>query len=503
MVLIFGLQAFASPETQMNTWKSLVDNGQSKENERPKSVQSYIQAAQLYEQAANYAQQNRLPDRCFEMALCRQTAAEVLANSIARANADCDKLMPLIGREKANNTLDPELEVWVLNLANAYQAHTEPRTREQCLLKLSQINKVLLGDKHREYKMGQAMLGKYYQNNQADQTSQLKAAQIQITADEDGLKQAELASDPFRKGYFLNDLSSRYITTGQLDRAKAADLELVKMAKGYTQIADGLVGYYASLGSIEFAQGNVSQGKTYFDLAVKQAAKIKGNKQKVAIAVVTLDALTKSVKSDKTNASTELKELLSVQETVSSDPRGQYTVHRQLASALDQAKQFDDADRHLQRAIDIANLPNSMVKKDVPALYTQLAMSQIARGQNAKANETFVKALAELPDKTGFDATRILVFWGGLALQHNDLRFAYEKLSTAAKQAEALPKATRGTLLIDSLYAMCMINIREKNLKANQENMAKLRPEIKDQQALNSNIGPNFWGKFQRDKFSW
>lgn len=498
LVLIFGLQAYASSETQMDTWKSLLDHGTSKENDGHKTTQSYTQAAQLYEQAASYAQLNKLPNRCFEMALCRQTTAEVLANLIPHANAHCDQLMTLVAKEQANNTLDPDLEIWVLNLVNAYQNNVSPRTREQCLLKVAQINKTLYGEKNREYKNSRAMLGSYYQNNQVDQTSQLKAAQIQIATDEDGLKQAEQANDPFRKGYFLNDLASRYHTTGQLNRAKAADLELIKMAKVYPQIADGLVGYYASLGSIEFAQGNASQGKIYFALAAKQAAKIKGNKDKEKIAISTLDSLTKFARS-----SFELKEMLAVQEVLSQDPRGQYGLHRLLASSLDKEKQFDEADRHMQRAIEIANLPDSMVKQDVPALYMQLAISQVARGQIPKSNESFAKALAAEPDKTGFEATRILIFWGGLALERNDLSLATKKLNIAAKHAEALPITKRGTLLIDSLYGLNMMGIRSHNTEIEKSCTMRLIPEIKTQIALNTNLGPNFWQKLKRDRFIW
>jgi hypothetical protein len=491
VAVLFGLQAFAESTSQIEQWKNIISQGELLETNH-----DHIKSIQLFQQAGNFAVNNKLPGKYFETALCRQAAVEVQANMLARANPDCDRLMALIAREKTNNTLDPELEVWVLNLANAYQARTEPQTREQCLLKLSQINKVLYGDKHREYKMGQELLGKYYQNNQTDQTSQLKAAQIQITADEDGLKQAEQASDAFRKGYFLNDLASRYRTTGQLDRAKAADLELVKMSKVYPQIADGLVGYYASLGSIEIAQHNVSQGKTYFDLAIKQASKIKGNKQKEAIAIAALDTLAKSVKPNKNDASTELKELLSVQEAVSTDPRGQYTLHRLLASILEQEKQFDEAECHMERAIEIANLPTSMVKKDVPALYTQLATSQVARGQIAKSNETFAKAFAALPDKTGFEATRILIFWGGLAAEQNRDSLAEEKLSLALKNAEVLSPEKRGTLLIDALHGLAAVGIHKHAREA------ELRPfllrrysEIQLQRKINSGLGPDF---FQR-----
>lgn len=489
LVAIFGLQAFAAPGTPMDTWKSMISDGELQEAGR-----NHTKSIQSYEQAATFAQQNRLPARCFEMALCRQTAVEVLANLIPRANAHCDKLMALIAQEKANKTLDADLEVWVLNLANAYQAHTDPQTREQCLLKLSQINKVLYGDKNREYKMGQELLGNYYQKNQTDQTSQLKAAQIQITKDEDRLKQAEQASDPFSKGYFLNDLASLYRTTGQLDRAKSADLELIKMAKTNPQIADGLVGYYASLGSIEFAQGNVSQGKTYFDLAAKQGLKIKGNKQKVAIASVALDGLTKSAKSNKSDASTLLKELLSVQEAVSADPRGQYTLHRMLSEVLQEEHKYDESDTHLERAIEIAQLPASLVEKDISGLYMKLALNRASRpGQMDKANAAFAKALECEKDKTGYQAALINLYWGAKARENGQFALATDKLNVALKDAQALGPEKRGTILADALIIVSAVQKHDGKDKEVPITVQKSTDEIQLQKRLGTKLGPDWF----------
>jgi hypothetical protein len=441
----------------------------------------------------------RIPSSCFETSLCRLTADEVSANMILEANADCDKLLIRIEKEQATKTLDADLEVWIQNLANAYQANTNPRTREQCLLKLAQINKVLYGNKHQEYKNSQTLLGKYYENGQAG-----KAAQIQISTDEDGIMQADHDKDPFKKGYFLNDLALKCRLVGRLGRAKEANLELVKMAKQYPGIADGLVNYYSALGTIELAQGNRIEGQNYFDKALKECQKLANSRQKVALASASLKALADAVKAEKNPyVVDELKELLVVQRALSSDLRNQYALLRCLSEVLSSGNKPDEACKYLTQSIAIAQRPKSSAAQDIPDLWMHIGLIRDSQLKPTEANQAFANALNAETEKHGFHETKVLVFWGGLALQHNNLKLAYEKLSTAAKQAEVLPRATRGTLLIDSLYAMCMINIREKNLKANQENMAKLIPEIKEQQALNTNLGPNFWGKFQRDKFSW
>jgi tetratricopeptide (TPR) repeat protein len=500
IVAFFGLQAFAAPPTSMETWKSIMSQGELYE-----SKHDYVKAIQSFRQAASYAEKNALPAHCFETSLCRQTADEVLVNYIAQAGADCDKLMSRIEKEKANKTLDAELEVWVQNLANAYQSNLKPKTREQCLLRLCQIIKVLYGENNKEYKSARALLGKYYE---AQHGQAVKAAQIQASSDEEGIRQAEINSDPLQRGFNLNQLAQHCRVTGELDRAKIADLQLVKMAKTYPQIADGLSTYYASLGTIEMAQGNLAQGKSYFAMAIKECSKFRGNKQKEGLVTGSLKALIDAVRTDKNPqipnlASDELGQLLAVQQAISADPRSQYTPNRLLAEVLNDEHKYEESDKHMERAIEIAKLPNSMVSNDIPGLYMQLAMRQASRGKIGKSNESFAKAITAEKNKTGFEGTRILIFWGGLALERNDLSLATEKLSIAAKQAEALPITKRGTLLIDSLYGLNMMGIRSHNPEIEKSCTMRLIPEINTQIALNNNLGPNFWQKLKRDRFIW
>ncbi|HEY9684276.1 MAG TPA: hypothetical protein V6C86_22040 [Oculatellaceae cyanobacterium] len=493
----FGLQAFAEPRTSLDIWKSMMSEAQAAETNHESKI-----AIQTYAQAASYAEKTSLPAHCSDTSLCRKTAAEVRAGLIPQANADCDKLMSHVAKELAIKALDPDLEVWIQDLANAYQSNTNPQTREQCLLKLSQINKVLYGEKNQEYKNSRAALGKFY--SQSGQSSQArKAAEIQISTDEDGIKQAERDKDTFKKGFYLNDLALKCRLTGRLSRAKEANLELVKMAKQYPAIADGLVNYYSGLGTIELAQGNFAEGQSYFSKAITECQKLRGSKIKVTLAVASLNVLVEAVKSDKSPyVADSLKQLLAIQQALSTDPQLQYSIVRALAEVLSAESKSDEACKYFMQAISIAQRQKGYAK-ELSDLWMHVGLIRDSQLKSVEANEAFANAINAESDKVGFNATKILLIWGGMSFQHNNPKFAYEKLSLAAKQAEALPKATRGTLLIDSLYAMCQINILEKNLKANSANMAKLIPEIKEQQALNTNLGPNFWGKFQHDKFSW
>jgi tetratricopeptide (TPR) repeat protein len=486
---VFGLQALAAPQTSIDTWKSIMSQADLAETEHDHS-----KAIQYFRAAGSLAEKNGLPLSCLETSLCRQTAVEVLANLIAQADADLESLLRLIQQEKAKKTLDPDLEVWMQNLANAYQANLAPRTREDCLLKLCQINKVLYGDDNKEYKNARTLLGKYYENGQA-----VKAARIQTSSDEDGIKQAELNSDPLQRAFNLNQLALHCRTTGELERAKTADLQLLKMAKTSPQIADGLVTYLATLGTIEMAQGNLAQGKSYFAAAIKECSKFRGNNQKEGLATGSLKGLVDAVKADKNPqipnlAGDELDQLLAVQQAISSDPRGQYALNRILVGVLQEEHKYEEADKHTERAIEIAHLPFSMVSNDIPGLYTRLATSQVFQGQFEKSDETFTKALAAVPNKTGFDATQILIFWGGRAVEHKRLPLASEKLNLALKNAEGLPAQKRGTLLIDALHGVAAVatyrHAKEDELRPIVQ---RSYAEIKLQRKINSGLGPDFF----------
>jgi hypothetical protein len=499
MTAMVGLSAFATPETAIDSWKHIVSQGELYETKH-----NYGQAVQAFSAAVSLSEAQKLPGKYLATALCRKTGNEIRQNLISRANSDCDRLMNLVNVQKANHTLDPDTEVWVLDLANAYQAHEAPDTRESCLLKLCEINKVLYGENNKEYRNARTLLGRYYEHGQL-----VKGAQIQSVAEADLAKQAELnSSDPAARSNNLYQLALHYKISGKLEEAKTAELQLLEIAKTNPGVADGIPAYYACLGSISLAQDKELESRDYFAKAIKAGSKFKGNNRREVAVDALLSKLVDSVRIDKNpktldRASKELKQLLSLQRSISAVPEAQYGILRSLAEALNSEHKPDEACEYLKQAIALAARPKSSVAQDIPELWMHVALIRNSQLRTADANEAFNRALKAETDKGGFHATKVLVFWGGLALQANNVSLASEKLSIAARQAGALPIAKRGTLLIDPLYGLCMINIREKNLKANQEHMSKLIPEIKEQMALNSNLGPNFWNKLQRDRFIW
>jgi tetratricopeptide (TPR) repeat protein len=389
-------------------------------------------------------------------------------------------------------------------LANAYQADENKTTRENSLLKLCMINKVLYGESNKEYRNARMLLGKFYEHGQT-----VKAAQIQSVPEAASVKQAEHSSDPMARASMLSQLALHDKIAGKLDEAKTAELQLLEITKTNPGVADGIPAYYAYLGSIALVQNNEPESNGYFAKAIKACSKFKGNKQKEVIVTGLLSRLVDSVKFDRNPQIPdlevkELKQLSSVQGQMKTVPDGQYAILRALADALSRENKPDEACKCLTQAIAVAAArPKGMIAKDIPDLWMHIAMIRNGQKRTADANEAFSHALASETDKASFHATKVLVFWGGLALERNDLGLATEKLRAAAEKAQHLPIATRGTLLIDSLYGLNMMGIRNHNPEIEKSCTFKLIPEIKTQIALNSNLGPNFWQKLKRDRFIW
>ncbi len=464
---------------------------------------SYAQAIQSFGEAVRLSETRKLPAKYLTTALCRRTSSEVRLNLIPQADADCDRLMRLLTDQKANHTLDPDTEVWILDLANTYQAHEDPNTREDCLLKLCLINKTLYGENNREYRNARTLLGKFYEQGQT-----VKAARIQSDNEEAAIRHSEMASDPATRASILSRLALHDKIAGKLDEAKKVELQLLEIAKTTAGVADGIPAYYAYLGCISLVQNREAESRDYIVKSIKACSKVRGYKPREDAVYGLLNGLIDSIKFDKnphvTNlASKELKELLSVEQAVSNIPERQYGTLRMLADTLSAEGKPDEACEYLKKAIALASRPKSPVASDLSDLWMRIALIRNGQGKATDANAAFTRALVVEQEKTGFHATKVLVFWGGLAYQREDLALASEKLSVAVKQAEAIPLEKRGTLLIDPLYGLCMIKIRAKDLKANQELMSKLIPEINQQIALNNNLGPNFWNKLHRDRFIW
>src|SRR5579883_1581721 len=97
-----------------------------------KAKGDYRQAAHLFSDAAALAEKERLPTKHREIALCRETEAEVLAGEILIAEPHLVELLKLV---KANKCcpVESDLAIWMVDLAKAYQNYPDQKKRSGCL----------------------------------------------------------------------------------------------------------------------------------------------------------------------------------------------------------------------------------------------------------------------------------------------------------------------------------------------------------------------------------
>jgi tetratricopeptide (TPR) repeat protein len=490
-----GLQASAAPQTAIDEWKTTMSRGDLYETKH-----DHANAIHAFSAAISLAEAQKLPPKYLTTALCRRTGSEVHQNLVTQSNSDCERLMSLVKVQKLNNTLDPDTEVWVLDLANVYQADENRSTRENSLLKLCMINKVLYGENHKEYRNARTLLGKFYEHEHGQG---VKAAQIQSGAEAASARQAGQYSDPMAQATNLNQLAMHLKISGKLEEAKKSELQLLEIAKSNPGVADGIPAYLAFLGTVSLVQGNEQESNGYFAKAIKACSKVKGNKQKETIVTSCLSPLVDSVKFDKNSqvpdlTSKELKQLLNVQQAVSADPRGQYTLNRHLSESLNEEHKFEESDKYMLRAIEIAKLPVSCVDKDVPGLYMKLALLQSSRlGQMDKANQSFAKALESEKNKTGYQPALIYLFWGAKARENGYFPLASDKINVAMNYAQALAPQNRGTLLADALIILSAIQKHDGKDKEVPLTVQKSTDEIQIQRRLHSQLGPDWFHRMQ------
>jgi len=144
-------------------------------------------------------------------------------------------------------------------------------------------------------------------------------------------------------------------------------------------------------------------------------------------------------------------------------------------------------------AIEIAKTPGSLCEKDVPDLYLQVALHRGFSQQMDTANPAFAKAIDTEPDKSGFHATLVYLYWGCLARENGQYPLAAEKLNIALKMAKTLPPEKRGTLLADTMFMAG--TVKEHLGSATEGKSLRLASvsEIEIQKKLHSKLGPDFF----------
>ncbi len=500
-VLSFSCQGICgSPVTE---WKVMVDAGKMEE-----ARGAYSRAIPDFAGAAALAERVSLPSKYTAIALCLESSASIRARMVGQANLLSDRLIDLL--KKDNSPLDPDLEVWLLDLADAYQEQPDLRQRQTSLehaflLKIL-LYKTALPDHPAWLQSARALTEYYAQHKQTK-----RALEVMCTVEDAQLQR-------IRKGFTCSDEKGQARSTVDVlwslalhrrelhsyDEAKRALLQMLDLIERNPQGQEvKLPAGYALLGMTLLPQGNASECNRLFARAKAEALKFRGQKDKQTYAALQINSLTPITKSDREHgnaalAEQELRQLLDIEEHgLVECPSSQYQTLTLLA---DFESNQEEVCQHLSRAISIAKLPNSFVKRDIPDLWKRIGLARTREGKFSKSYDAFSHAFGEETDKTGFHATEVLVFWSGLAAEQKQYALALEKARMALRNAELMPPQQRGTLMIDALFCVAGEDDYFGKLDEAKQLRIRLANEIKLQRSLRTGLGPNFFQQLWNDK---
>jgi hypothetical protein len=485
LCIVFPVAALAT--APLDRWHTLVADGASNE-----SKGEHETAIGSFALAAAEAEKSKLPVKFLEIALCRQTEVEILANRVAKAEPHYERLVSLVKADKLSGSLDPEVGVWLVDLADTYQARLNPKIREDCLKHACQLKSMTFGGAHHECTDCLMQLARYYfEHDRLD--NGVKTLETILS-----VKSKTIGNDPSALGNMLNFLAIGYKNQHRYDLAEQLESFVIKMTSENTPtLQAGLPAFYLLLGMNSLSQNKNVKAKESFAIAVKECSRIKGTQQK-EIAKSYLSLLIQPAQTDMDDhklavSETDFKQLLAVQRRLFKDPREQYGPLTFLGHILDGEHKYSEGEACTKQAIAIARLPNSCVEKDLPELYMRLATYQSFHRTLEESNKTYADALRSEKDPTGFHATYVLFWWGWSLKEHKLFPQSIEKLNLAVKNAHALPPEKRGTLLADSLAILSTDQAQTGNLDQAKRTTQDSIIEIEVQRKLNTKLGPDFF----------
>jgi len=493
MLLLSLSPAFG--DSPFQEWQNLMVEGSSY-----KLKGKYERAVWFFTKGVDLAREKKLPAKCLPIALCRETEAEVLNTQLVSADIHSKEIIQLVKQQSEAKTLESEISVWLVDLANAYQNYNkDPRDREDCLKHACLLKKLTFGAAHKETVDCMMQLANYY----VDQKQIEQAVKVLETL-EIALEK-KYGKNPSALGDMINQLAIKCKTEHKYEQAKQLEMRVIKMANTKTgSLKAGLPAFYLFLGMNAAAQGKVLENKGYFNVAKKQCSRIKGARQKQD-AKKYLTLLIQPSWLDRQQeklalAEAEFKQILSVQEMIFRDPREYYGALSLLAGTMHDEDKFEESGKCLLRAISIAKLPESYVAKDLPDLYMRLATDEFGLRKIEKANQTFVYALTLETDTSGPHTVVILFWWSRLLQNKGMFSLALEKLNAALKIVTDLPIEKRGTLKADILSMLSEIETHfgrkgEAKLLSQQSS-----EEIQIQRKIGSKLGPDIFCRITRNR---
>lgn len=488
LLLPLVLPASALSASPVQTWQLTMTEADSAQ-----SVGENGHAIRLFTGATTLAEKQKLPAKYVAIPLCGVIEEEVLCSQIEPAEANFQKFISLIKAQSQVLLPDPQVNGRINSLADTYQDHQNPKTRETCLKNACLLKMLLFGDADQHCTDCMSVLANYYiEHGKIDE-----GVQIMTTVEKAKAEKSGKIFNITAVGDLLNLMAVNYRGKHQYDISNQIELVVINLANtSHSSLSAGLPAFYTFLGMNAMAQGKDAEGRAYFTKALKQCPKVKVSKNRQCarpyLDLLVQTALSDNQKTKQALQETELRQLLALAQAISSDLRWQYGAITILAANLNRPGKREESENYLKQAIAIAKLPNSYVAEDIADLYMRIALSLAHRGKMGKANEVFVDALKAEKDKRGFHSTLVFLFWGCMLVNNDQFPFASDKFNIALKMASALPPQNRGTLLADTLVCLADLENRYSKAEKAQSFLQQSSTEIQLQKKLNSKLGPDF-----------
>jgi hypothetical protein len=495
MLLILISSVSAAAAEPRNSWTSLEANGGL-----CKAKGNYLQAASLFGEAAALAEKEQLPIKYREIALCRETEAEVLANKILVAEPHLKELLTLVKAHKCC-PVESDLAVWMVDLAKTYQEYPNPGMRLGCLGRACYICELTYGRNRKGFWDAMSRLADYY----LDQGQNEKA--VSVLAAVVSEEEKRFGKNPSALGDTVYQLAIKRRTEHKYQQAKQLGMVVIKMAQSSSStLRAGLPAFFSLLGINSCAEGSSAEGQEYFNEAKKQWLAIKGpsekerTKQRLALRQY-FAPLLEAVWADRLEnklalAETEYQQLLSLEQAIFSNPLELYGVYTRLSSILELEGKLPEAEKCLAHCISLGKLPNSFVKNFLAEFYMRLGVCQSCQHRQKEANDSFAKSIEAESDQHSFHAAGVWKAWACCLRDSGQTSLAIQRLEMALKIARELPPEKRSDLLVDALQTGSEIETKLGKLKEAEALHQQSLAEAKVQQSLESRRTRNKYGGY-------
>jgi len=481
-------QILAAPGSE---WKHFYDAG-----EHALFIGDYRTAEQNYGLALEILKKTGDHSPKLKFTLEKLTQSYLLDNNLNSAEQLYSQLKGLMHVGDSPTKLDQIFMVNLKELANGYERKWNRYHDQKCLEHSTELLQVASGDNDAKACELMVTLARIY------------LIQGELKKGTDLLKQTVSISEKrFGKNpNGLPDMLDRFAHDCETEKNHSAAEQLELEAIKATKVSSGaskihMPAYFEFLAINSIVQEKNNQtAKLYHDRALSEYAKLKAQKDKES-AQQFVGSLVELVQAEKCKNSfnqpeARLREILSLQLAISSDPRCEFGTYNVMSTILGKSGKYEESEKCLLRTIEIAKLPHSCGKKDVPDLYLRLALLRWDKsGRTRDAQRAFGEALAAEPDKNGFHSGLVLLYWGCKLRESGSYAEASEKLKTALQKGLKLPPEKRGTLVADSLLVLSAVAGQLGNEQEKKSLLDQSAAEVRLQKKLNLRMGagPDFF----------